>query len=441
MRFINHKSHTRKCADAPIVGQARRRLKNLMRERSAYMGAEIFLHSAKPRKNFKHMKTYIPFSLLFILIFSSCVNSHKLIQNEKYEEAMALSLRRLAKGKVNSREIDALDISFSMIILKDKEEINALKNSGDPSVWPAIYTKALNIDDRQSRLEPVLRRLTNAGIESTIELYPAKALVKEAREKSAIFFYAKAQQYIITARNGDRQAARKAYYALERCRTYIEDFKDASSLSNEMYDLGTTHILVNPIPDKRDALFHEDLFAEVFANVAFPQRFDWQMIHLFRAAAPRVHFRADFTLGDFYVSPNGLSSSCCSRSEDIKVGEREVKVWSEKDSCYITEIEDIIETVSATVTDYEQYKRANLNVYFQMVEEQSSTIMRQEILEGRTSWSNDYSEFSGDARALGGLCDVSMGSPSSYPSGEGLLLKAACSVQPGIRRLFKEAVD
>ena len=56
MRFINHKSHTRKCADAPIVGQARRRLKNLMRERSAYMGAEIFLHSAKPRKNFKQMK-------------------------------------------------------------------------------------------------------------------------------------------------------------------------------------------------------------------------------------------------------------------------------------------------------------------------------------------------------------------------------------------------
>ena len=40
MRFINHKSHTRKCADAPIVGQARRRLKNLMRERSAYMGAD-----------------------------------------------------------------------------------------------------------------------------------------------------------------------------------------------------------------------------------------------------------------------------------------------------------------------------------------------------------------------------------------------------------------
>ena len=46
-------------ADAPIVGQARRRLKNLMRERSAYMGAEIYLHVAKPQINFKHMKKIV----------------------------------------------------------------------------------------------------------------------------------------------------------------------------------------------------------------------------------------------------------------------------------------------------------------------------------------------------------------------------------------------
>lgn len=387
------------------------------------------------------MKTYVSLFLLLVLSFSACVNSHKLIQNEQYEEALDLSVRRLSKGKVKTPDIDALDISFTMIILKDEEEITALRKSGDPSVWPTIYDKALQIDAQQEVLRPVLRRLEDMGVPSTIQLYPAKALISEAREKSAIFFYAKAQQYIILARNGNRQAARKAYYALKRCRTYIEDFKDAPSLSDEMYDLGTTHILVNPIPDKRDVFFHEDLFSEIFANAAFPQRYDWQMLHLIREAAPAVHFRADFSLGDFYVSPNGLSSSCCSRSEDIKVGEREKKVWSEKDSCYIVEIEDIIETVSATVTEYEQYKRANLNVYIQMVEEQSTRIIRQEILEGSTSWSNDYSEFSGDARALGGLCDVGMGSPSSYPSGEGLLLRAACSVQPGVRRLFKQAVD
>ena len=36
-----------------------------MRERSAYMGAEIYLHFAKPQINFKHMKTkYLLVSLL-----------------------------------------------------------------------------------------------------------------------------------------------------------------------------------------------------------------------------------------------------------------------------------------------------------------------------------------------------------------------------------------
>ena len=86
MRFINHNSHTRECADAPTVGQARRRLKNLMRERSAYMGAEIYLHFAQPQINFKHMKyNYIWFLLFAISLggFSQCLQAQKVVQIEK----------------------------------------------------------------------------------------------------------------------------------------------------------------------------------------------------------------------------------------------------------------------------------------------------------------------------------------------------------------------
>ena len=79
MRFINHKSHTRQCADAPIVGQARQRLKNLYARTQCLHGADersilqrskctVYiwrseprsgwerLHFAKPQINFKHMK-------------------------------------------------------------------------------------------------------------------------------------------------------------------------------------------------------------------------------------------------------------------------------------------------------------------------------------------------------------------------------------------------
>ena len=59
MRFIDHNSHARKCADAPIVGQARRRLKNLMRERSGSICAEKFPQIGLLWKFFKHMKILI----------------------------------------------------------------------------------------------------------------------------------------------------------------------------------------------------------------------------------------------------------------------------------------------------------------------------------------------------------------------------------------------
>ena len=49
----------RKCADAPTVGQARRRLKKFMRERSGCICAEKFPHFRLQRKFLKHMKKVV----------------------------------------------------------------------------------------------------------------------------------------------------------------------------------------------------------------------------------------------------------------------------------------------------------------------------------------------------------------------------------------------
>ena len=132
------------------------------------------------------MKTITFFFSLILLTQISCVNSHKLIQEEKYEQAMTLSLNRLERGKVKTTDIDALGISFAMITLKDKEAVEGMKAGGEPSIWPSIYDKGIQISRRQKKVKPVLRRLERSGIVHGVELYPVEELLAEAAEKSAI---------------------------------------------------------------------------------------------------------------------------------------------------------------------------------------------------------------------------------------------------------------
>ena len=246
---------------------------------------------------------------------------------------------------------------------------------------------------------------------------------------------------MVPARSGNRRAARKAYYALKRCREYVYNFKDAANLEGEMYELGLTHILIKPLLDDREADLHHDLFSAIFESSTYPKQVDWQVLHLYHNSTATTHFQANLSLRDFYVSGDGLSSSCCSNSEDIKVGEIEKKVWSEKDSCYITIIEDVIQTVSVTVTDYEQYKSASLNLLVYVFDVQSGAPNKNQTLQGTTSWSNEYSDYIGDERAMSGLCSTSFGSPSSYPYDVDLLRTAAQSVRSGLHRLFEQPLE
>ena len=379
--------------------------------------------------------------LLLSFLFFSCVNSHKLIEEGDPERALELSLKRLARGKIKMRDLDALEIAFLELEQKDKQAVRRLKASGESSIWPTIYEKALLMSKRQKKVKRVFKRLEREGISSRIDLYPVDALLKEAREKSAIYFYAKSQQYLDLARNGDRQAARKAFYALQRCQDYIPGFKDSAYLSAEMRELGISNVLLKTNPDPYDLAFHGALFNEILRGYRFPKRIEWQEWHLEAPLGQEMHYEMALAFGNFYVSADELSSSSCSNSQEIKVGENRREEWSEKDSCYVTIVEELFETVSVTVTFFEQSKRASLDLFVECSDLENNTFLFDRILQGSSSWSNDYSSYIGDDRALGGTCDVGFGSSSFYPSGEELLGEAACSVRGGIRKIFQTPLD
>jgi len=85
----------------------------------------------------------------------------------------------------------------------------------------------------------VLDRLNGSDFEPAVNLYPADALLAEAADNSARYFYAGALEFLETARKGNRKDARilivantgKMYVVtIERSRFIVAMKEDAESL-------------------------------------------------------------------------------------------------------------------------------------------------------------------------------------------------------------------
>ena len=103
-----------------------------MRERSAYMGAEIFLHFAKPQKNFKHMKFLIYFFPI-VLLLSGCIGDDIINDTVDPELRIMNPIDSLTVGQ--SHQFDAT--YFNNIGLEETVDI----------VWNSSDLEVLNVED------------------------------------------------------------------------------------------------------------------------------------------------------------------------------------------------------------------------------------------------------------------------------------------------------
>ena len=366
------------------------------------------------------MKTYLPY-IFIALILSSCADPMRLIQKEKDQKAFEVSMDLLKRKRIKEEHVLAFQLSFDMITQKDAASIQDLRDAGEPKLWLRILDKAESMDARQDRVKRTLRLISNKGHFPEVEMYPAEALIEEATDNVALYYYAQAMEFIPAAENDDRIKARKAYDALEKCLSYRAPFRDATELMEKMYRIGTTHILLIPELDEEALEVSENLFDAFFDDDTFPYRKDWRVLHLQKPEKEIVDYQVYFHFEDLYASRNQMSESVCDASAEVQTGCETVEVWSEKDSAYVKEVVPVFETVYREVTTFEQSKYARLKLVgnlWNFKEEESIPFE----LERTKRWSNSYSEESGDSRATG--CFATMGCRRSYPS-DGILFEGA----------------
>ncbi|MFQ5446027.1 MAG: hypothetical protein ACE5FF_03770, partial [Saprospiraceae bacterium] len=90
------------------------------------------------------------------LLLFSCANPVKLLEKGQFDEAIYLSVRKLAGKKKKVKYVQALENAFSRATYADMRQIESLKKDGQEENWVEINKIHRRIRRRQEAIEPLL---------------------------------------------------------------------------------------------------------------------------------------------------------------------------------------------------------------------------------------------------------------------------------------------
>ncbi len=366
------------------------------------------------------------YSLLFIGIFCffACSSPQKYLEKGSYEKAFLQSLKKLKNGKIKKSDLQTLEESFSFLNSRDQKAIDALRERNQGTDWPDIFELALIISDRQREATPVVERLEKMGEAPLLSFYPVSPLLEESRKKSAIYYYARAQEHLPSARSGDRQAARKAHGLLDKSQEYLTDYRGTEALQEEMRALGTHHILLSPVLDSYDPELSDELFQTLLWNKKFPFREDWQMYHIQERDDQELHYQLNLSFPLLQSSGNQMYSDVCYNNVEIEQGFILQREWNTLDSSWVdVEVPNYI-TVSGTINTFDQLKEVVVEMEYELIDWHSKERIRRRPFREASQWQNIYSTWVGDERARVGSCEDFGGYWMDFPLEENMFIEA-----------------
>ncbi|MCB9274386.1 MAG: hypothetical protein H6564_10125 [Lewinellaceae bacterium] len=380
------------------------------------------------------MKTI--YALLLLPLCYSCANPAKLLENGRPDTALEICLKRLERGRYKPKTLDAFQRSANLIAIRDRQLLEAWPDNAMPEAWPQVFEKTQQALHRQARMTAVLQALELQGITLVIDTVAVWALNEKARERSAIYYYARAQEYVPAARSGNRREARKAYGFLEQSWQYIPGFRQSAGLHAEMKQLGTTHILLKPMDNPFYGYRYDDRqqMPRLLQGFTFPLESGWQVIHLSPPAGQEMDYELEMYFESLYVSGDEEQVSTCWATAKVEEGFTTRREWSEKDSAYIEIKEPVIVDVSAAVTTVVQSKWAEATLILKAIGQRTGRELSWDRLDGDDTWSNEYSTITGDTRALSGQCPSVSGTCWMFPSDWQMLDDAVDDLRWSLRR-------
>lgn len=392
-------------------------------------------------KQLPFLNKSIGFLALISLVLASCTSPMKLVESGDFDQAIELSVKKLAGKKTKkTKYVMALEEAFEKITSRDMALAENLKQEGRPENWEKINDIYKKVKRRQDKISPLLPLIDKEGIKANFRFVKVDGLERESRDKAAAFLYEDARNSLAQAKEGDKMAARNAYRQLEKIGQYYTNYKDRTQLMDLAQELGTSYILfemVNNAPVVLPIGFERELM-RISTNDLNDR---WKEYHTRQQTGIDYDFKVVMNMTAILVSPGLVQEREYVDSKEIEDGfdyvlDANGNVKKDTSGNDIKVPRRVI--IRSKVFETYQNKVANVSGRLEYIDLNHNQLIHTDYIAVEAVFENYAATFSGDERALSAESRKRIGNrPLPFPENEDLLFTAAEQLKP----LIKEKIS
>ncbi len=344
------------------------------------------------------MKTLFYTTILSFAMMMSCRSVEKLVEQGQYDDAIYVATQKLA-GKKNkkTKHIQALEEAFDKINIKDLSRIEYLKGKNDPALWAEIYDIALQIESRQSRIEPFLPLVSKDGYPAHFKLVDTDRIKLDAGSQAAAYHYDRATQLIEQAQTeNNKLAAREAYNELRRISRYRRTYRDVEPLMATAHELGITHVLVKVENELFDPFLDEGTY-----GISMPDNM-WYAYHDQHPEGITLDLVSTLTIETMDIGPE---REAVDRFVERQTIERWVDQIDRRGNVVTDSLGNAIqvkevETIQARIKEIKRTKEAIVTGFAELRNYHTGEVIDKEPINVNIEFYSDAYTWNGDRRAL-----------------------------------------
>lgn len=389
------------------------------------------------------MKNYIVALLVLVIAMSACKSTTTIIEQGDYDAAINKSLSRLVgKKKKKADEVAALELAFSKATDRDIAKIESLKRSNRGEVWEEIYSMTKKIARRQKSIEPLLPLVDENGYQAKFKFVKVNQLVEESRSKAAKHLYRSAENLLLRAAAGDKQAAREAYGKLDRIERYYDTYLNRRDLMLRARQLGMVYITFKMV-NESNAILPRDFEKEILTMDLKGMNSLWETFHLIPQENIQYDYEAIMELKSIDISPERIVERNYREEKEIEDGTRVAR--DEDDNVLKDSLGNVIEVpvikiISADIVEVLQTKSAIVGGDLMVINKYDNNLLDQQPIAAEAIFEHYASTYQGDRRALTAETRRRIGNrPIDFPTDAQLLFDAASVLKPILKEKLERA--
>ncbi len=384
------------------------------------------------------------FYLAAFLFFTSCTSINKLVESGDYDGAFELAVRKLeGKKKKKTEHVQGLERAFQKLHERDMERASRLIDQNSAANWAELHEIYNRMDFRQKMVDPLIPLRSKDGYRANFTFVKVGNLINEAAANAAEYEYNAALQFLARGREGDKEAAKNAYYLFDGVHRFVLDYKDANLLQDEAEYYGQTRVVVRS-KNRSHAILPRGFEKRVLSLHTMDMNEKWTKYFLEGETNEPMDMVATLVINHLDVSPEREIVQIYDNAKEIEDG-FEYKTYPNGkivvDSTGTPIKIPVFKTIRARVTELTRTKSAVVSGKVHLKDLETGRRFRTEHIEVVSDFNDRSVRFTGDKRALENKwvsCLDNFIDP--FPTDFAIIMTAAESLKWELKRKIKNII-